>query len=373
MKTLLKKARACFPWLIAASACTVFLAVLSGLEVNIAPPLPPSLTTAGNSTLPVLPAGRSRSEGWSAVEGLTVNSPIGGLNVLSKSIVSTLELVPAAKKEAKLVAAMIENHEDARPHQQDLKEAIVVFELIVEGDISRFLAFFQVDKLPKTIGPIRSLRPHFVSIARAYNPLLLHAGGSHIAYETLERLGNIVNHDGLRFDGETYERDPDIAPPHNLFMHRTALEGVLAEETTAPQPIPLFTTGKLNGSNAPRARSVLIDFKGPKHNVTFDYKTFAGSYTRSIHNAEKQAKPVNIIVMETFIEGIGQAGYIPWTQTFGGGKALLFAKGRMWKGTWEREKGVPFVLKDAEGNVLPVAKGQTWVIMVPGLERVRWE
>ena len=43
--------------------------------------------------------------------------------------------------------------------------------------------------------------------------------------------------------------------------------------------------------------------------------------------------------------------------------------GKKLEGTWEREKGKPFSFFDLEGNVLPLAKGQVWIMMLPSLEQ----
>ena len=109
------KIRALLPWVIAGGFCTAFaLIVLNTLGGNLSSTLPPLLTTAGGALKeehqPAHPPGE------------------GALSLLS--------LVPAPKRAAPLIAAMIENHEDARAHQKGLKEAIAVFEMIVEGDIS---------------------------------------------------------------------------------------------------------------------------------------------------------------------------------------------------------------------------------------------
>ena len=268
---------------------------------------------------------------------------------------------------------MIENHEDARPYQQGLNEAVVLFEMIVEGGISRFMAIFRADKLPKRIGPIRSLRPHFVSVARGYNPLLLHAGGSAIAYQALARNPDLLSHDGLRYDGETYQRDDSAESPHNLFIDRGTLLSVIEKYGPRDEPLPLFETTGAIDLLAESARKIEIDFKGKKHNVTFQYKPFSGTYTRSIFNAKKQAHPKNVVLLETYIEGVDEPGSIPWTQTFGEGRLLLFTKGKKRTGTWEREKGERFRFLDDDGDPLLLSPGQVWITIVPSFERVEWK
>ena len=285
----------------------------------------------------------------------------------------TLALVPNNRKDSPLVAAVIENHEEARQHQTGLREAIVVFETIVEGDISRFLALYRSDRLPDRIGPIRSLRPHFISIIRGYKPLLLHAGGSQLAYDALKRFSDIPNHDGIRFDGETYERKDDVDPPHNLFLRKAPLLSVLEQEKLQAVPIPLYPITRKIPEGGEKVHDITIDFGSPQHDVTIRYKSLQNIYIRSLFGAPRQAIPKNIVILEAYIDGFNKPGYIPWTQTFGGGKMFLFRNGRAYKGTWKREKGEPFEFIDEHGDTLPLARGQAWITLLPSLNAVRWK
>lgn len=292
-----------------------------------------------------------------------------------ESMVLALSMAPLETREAPLVAAMIENHEDARRHQKGLQEAIVVLEMIVEGDISRFMAIYRSDKLPNAIGPIRSLRPHFISAIRGYKPLLLHIGGSAIAYEALERFPDIPNHDGIRYDGETYERDTGIDPPHNLFMRKAFLRSVLEQKKQQLQTVhlPLYPASHEVPEGGEHARTVKLDFDSEEHNAVFSYKPLYDLYVRSTFNAHNQAQPKTIAVLITEVQGFNQKGHIPWTKTFGVGRMFLFRDGKKFGGTWSREKGEPFRFLDHEGNVIPVDNGQVWITMLPMETMVSWE
>ena len=304
-------------------------------------------------------------------------TPVGAvLRTIEEGALATLSLAPSTKREVPLVAAMIENHEFARPYQAGLSEATMVFEILVEGEISRFLALFRADNLPPRIGPTRSLRPAFIDAAEAYAPLFLHIGGSAIAYEELAAHPGILHHDGIRFDGETYQRDPLIPPPHNLFMGRDALRTVIADLTgkgqLRPVPFPLYPTE----SALPRgetAREVKVDFRSPQHNVTYIYDALKQTYLRSIFGAPKQATPANVLILETEVQGLGIVGSIPWTRTFGKGRLLLFTRGVAVQGNWVRGQGERFRFLDHSGKPLPLPPGQAWITFLPSLERVQWK
>lgn len=353
------KLRPVSPWLIAALSCFLLIVLLrSALAV-----LPKSATLHSGTV-----------EGSLLLAGKEQSVALPHFSNVSSKLVALLSFVPdGGKKAVPLVAAMIENHEDAREYQQGLKEALAVFELIAEGDITRFLAVFRADKLPKMLGPIRSIREHFVSIALGYKPLLLHIGGHPLAYEALENNPALLHHDGIRYDGQTYHRDTEALAPHNLFMSREPLQELLKETKLTPFPLPLFKTGSLPESESEKATTIEMNMGSPLHDVTYVYRSLQNGYIRSIEGASRQAQPSTIAILEATVDGFNQAGYIPWTDTLGSGKMLLFRNGKVVKGTWRREKGKPFMFLDAKGEILPVTRGQVWVTMLPMLSMVKWE
>lgn len=119
----------------------------------------------------------------------------------------------------KPIAVMIENHEDARPHQKGLEDALMIQEFLVEGFISRFVALFDAQALPSTIGPVRSLRPYFLDGIAPWVRTVFHAGGSPEALDRVKHSGEFYALNLLYFDDEHGSlRDENVAPPHNLFL-----------------------------------------------------------------------------------------------------------------------------------------------------------
>lgn len=59
------------------------------------------------------------------------------------------------------VGVMIDNHFAAWDHQFGLSLSPLVYNVPVEGGVTRFLALFSLDTDVKQIGPIRSVRPYF--------------------------------------------------------------------------------------------------------------------------------------------------------------------------------------------------------------------
>ncbi|RLC33465.1 hypothetical protein DRH14_04810 [Candidatus Shapirobacteria bacterium] len=87
-------------------------------------------------------------------------------------------------KKRRPLMVMIENHKDARP-QSGLSKADVVYEVIAEGGITRFMAVYYCNavsgvKKKYDVGPVRSARTYFLDLASEYSdyPLYAHVGGA---------------------------------------------------------------------------------------------------------------------------------------------------------------------------------------------------
>jgi hypothetical protein len=76
------------------------------------------------------------------------------------------------------LGVMIENHEESRP-QSGLSKADIVYEIVAEGGITRFLSIFYCQDAG-IIGPIRSARTYFIDFISEYGnfPLYAHVGGA---------------------------------------------------------------------------------------------------------------------------------------------------------------------------------------------------
>ena len=103
----------------------------------------------------------------------------------SQTQVPAINGVPVSEQIANTrpIAVVIENHTQARP-QSGLSNADIIYETLAEGGITRFLALYQTQDA-KEIGPIRSARPYFNTIANQWGAVYAHVGGSEIALSEL--------------------------------------------------------------------------------------------------------------------------------------------------------------------------------------------
>ena len=85
-------------------------------------------------------------------------------------------------------AVMINNINVARPYQSGLQDAYIIYEIIVEGGITRYMALF-LDQDTERIGSIRSARHYFLDYALENDAIYVHHGQSPQAKRDFTALG----------------------------------------------------------------------------------------------------------------------------------------------------------------------------------------
>ncbi|MBM3231643.1 DUF3048 domain-containing protein [Candidatus Peregrinibacteria bacterium] len=290
---------------------------------------------------------------------------------LPSLILSRLNLIPFFSGRQPLFAVVIENHEDARPYQRGLSSAVLIQEYMVEGFISRFVALFDERSIPKSIGPVRSLRPYFIDGTMPWGGTVFHAGGSPEAFERAREQEGIQAINGLALP-EDFLRDDDIPPPHNLFVPRDRLRHLLEMNRVEKDVTwPPFPVGSPVGASS--VTDISVNFFSSLHNISYAFDAFTGTYKRTNGKTVSDAHPHNILFLEVPIDSIGEHGRMFMTLT-GKGDALLFHSGKMQEGEWHRKSlDESWTFTTADGEDFLFAKGQIWMTVLPDLERVKWE
>jgi hypothetical protein len=257
----------------------------------------------------------------------------------------------------------------ARP-QAGLNQADVVFEELVEGGITRFLAVFHsTDADP--VGPIRSARTSDLSILPSLNRPLLAWSGADPRVAPMVRSAPIVDvgHDAAP---DAYGRRGDRRAPHNLFSSTPALWAFAPAGATAPPPMFRFR-GRITPPNAGTRPATGVDLGfggGPGAvPVQFRWDPNAGGWARiqngSPHVDEAGAviTPQNVIVQFT---PYGLFGRSPEVQLNGSGRAWIFTNGQVVEATWSKSSPqAPTEYVDAAGQRVALTPGRTWVELIP--------
>lgn len=255
-------------------------------------------------------------------------------------------LVPRENKSLKPVAVMLENHVESRP-AVGLEYASLIYEMIIEGDVTRFLAIFDLNNLPEKIGPVRSARPFFIDLAQEWNPVYFHAGGSQAALQQL-KTSLMYNINEVSVDGIYFWRDKMRLAPHNLFTSSELIKrAIMAKEIdTQADFLPwLFKKEGPEKDETKLVKEIKVDFFGnPLYQVKYQYNQATNDYTRylagKIHKTDQGIilKTKNIVLQYVDFKIIDDYGRLDVDLT-SGGRAEVYRDGKKIDGFWKKSAG----------------------------------
>ena len=182
-------------------------------------------------------------------------------------------------------AVMINNISVARPLQSGLQDAYLMYEIIVEGGITRYMALF-MDQNTTRIGSIRSARHYFLDYALENDAIYVHHGQSPQAQSDFSALGI----DRIVVDNsKTGWRDKslNVVSEHTLFTSIEKLNnGLGSKRTTRNNNLLLnysvdeIDMASLDGATV--ATNISIPYSNS--NVTsYTYDAENGYYLRSVN------------------------------------------------------------------------------------------
>jgi len=289
------------------------------------------------------------------------------LNILSNDI-SFLDGLPLDLdgKEKIPFAVMIENYPDVREYTVGLDKAKIVYEALVEGGFTRYLAVFDPNGVSK-IGPVRSARPYFIHWAEEFGGVYVHIGGSHEALAYLRNSSGVINID--ENEGEdVIEREDKHLAPHNAFTSTKKLSEKVMNYNWKKQIQENFFKFKLKEYPTENPiREIVIDFSISIYNVKWVYNEKNNTYERYIAGLKQEGLEAKNIIIQILpnilIEG-DEKGRLEMS-VLGSGKAFYFVDGEMLEGTWHKsDYSEKTFFLDSENNEIALNKGQTWIEVV---------
>lgn len=267
-----------------------------------------------------------------------------------------------AEESRRPVVVTVENASPARP-QAGLEYAELVYEFLVEGGITRFLALYYGD-YPKKVGPIRSARPYLLEMASEFDPLYLHVGGSQEAYMLLREL-KIHNLDELGPDRIYFFRISNRSPPYNLYTDLSLLKHLIEEGGSYDIP-SWFSFGP--SSSKGDQGEISINYWGG-YTVSYTYLGEEGRYLRYLNGRPHLTEggvhlgAHNLLIFFTPTRVLDEAGRLTM-ELQGKGPLLFFRDGFTIEGHWIKEEERTYYV-DKEGAELIFSPGQTWINVVP--------
>ena len=185
-------------------------------------------------------------------------------------------------------AVMINNINVARPLQSGLQDAYLIYEIIVEGGITRYMALF-MDQNTERIGSIRSARHYFLDYALENDAIYVHHGQSPQAQSDFSTL----NVDRIVVDNsKTGWRDKslNVSSEHTLFTSIAKLNnGIGSKRTTRNNDLLLdYSVDEIDMASLDGA-SVATNISIPYSNsyvTSYVYDAENGYYLRSVNGKE---------------------------------------------------------------------------------------
>ncbi len=277
------------------------------------------------------------------------------------------------------MAVMLNNLKAAQP-QLGISQADVIYEIPVEGGITRMLCLYQTVDGIETLGSVRSARPYFIELALGHDAVYIHAGGSQEAYSDLQSW-KVDHMDGVRGgdDAQIFWRDPD-RKRDNGYEHSlvTSGEKILAYlekgkiETEHAAGWTYLQAFAEDGTPADgeTAEQVKVRFSGYKTGV-FDYDAAAGKYFVSQYGKEhvdgstgEQVSATNVLVLKTSTAVLDDVGRLR-VDTTGEGEGYFFCGGKGIPIRWSRknrESAFTYTLED--GRTLALGQGNSYICII---------
>jgi len=278
------------------------------------------------------------------------------------------------------VLVMIDNHSNARP-QSGIDKADIVFEIMAEGGITRYMALFYTQAADK-VGPVRSARYYFAQLAKGYDLPYVHVGGSVDGLETISKL-KVKDLDEMSA-GKYFWRDKSRKAPHNTYTSTANLMQAIKDRNYGDVIPELPPYGKeFSGETLPDGKVDLIYAKGKyPYKATWVWEEglggYGGQYRRYINGkAQETAEGVPLVADTIFILAARtrDRNTNPVTASVdivGEGEAMCIVENQIIRGKWVKETAeAPLQILDSNGEPMKRKVGKTWIQVINSMAEVQ--
>ena len=299
----------------------------------------------------------------------------GPIAPLTGSLTTDLSLA-----QRRALAVKVGNGDPKDRPQAGLAAADIVYEVLVEAGVTRFIAVLH-SEIPGRVGPVRSVRSSDFDILRDMAaPYLASSGANSIVRREMRdaaRDGALVDV-GAASMGAPYRRDRSRPAPHNLYFYYENLGGddpdSLPGGVPAAPPPALFEYGSANPPPLDGAAGVTVDYASPYGaEASHVWDRILGGWVRiqdgTLHTTETdfgvaEIAPANVAVLWTPYGRSEADRRSPQAFSYGAGQALVLTAGSVHEAVWERtEDRAGYRFTDAAGDPLTLSTGSTWLLL----------
>ncbi|MDM4763741.1 DUF3048 domain-containing protein [Galbitalea sp. SE-J8] len=268
------------------------------------------------------------------------------------------------------IASKIDNLQDARP-QIGLQDTDLVFEELVEGGLTRYIAVWQ-SHIPETYGPVRSIRGMDPAIVSPLGGLITYSGGQPIFVKGIKDTKVVnVSDDQYGGDKSLFHRTSAKRAPHNLLASGQNIVKRFGDGVAAPSPQFQYAADPATStaSTAGTPTTSISPTFSPVSHPTWEWNTDLGLWVRfqsngakDVDDAGKQLRAVNVVTLKVKLKTIS---HTPVSQLIGSNKATVSTNGHTIDATYTKDSLTdPITLTDAAGSPILLAPGNTWIELV---------
>lgn len=275
-----------------------------------------------------------------------------------------------------VLVVKIDNAPKARP-QLGLNQADVVFEEGVEGGITRFAALFHSED-SKPVGPVRSARSTDIRIVSALRHPLFGYSGANATFQRYVHEAPLVDV-GVDAYPDRYQRDSTRPSPYNLFSSTDRLFDLAPDGSVPPPALFSFRSPGVtpSGPGAHAVSHARVWWQASKFTeAIWDWDVTAKGWRRTqngevhVDGSGKQVTPANVVVQFVTYHDTGQVDStgtaVPEADVIGEGDAWVLTGGMLIPCRWSKASDTDITrYTDATGAEVQLARGKTWVELVP--------
>jgi hypothetical protein len=263
------------------------------------------------------------------------------------------------------IVVRVPNDPSARP-QSGLAQADVVFEMLVEGGLTRYAIVFHSQDADK-VGPIRSARLSDLQLTPMLRGILVHVGAQ---AQTLERVrdaarrGEFIDVDQFS-QPDAFDRVSDRPAPQNVYTSTKRIRD--AAKDTAKVDVPALPFGQ-SGSGGKDAGMLVVPYAG---DTRVSYEVAGDAFKRTQGGKPTDVDPTNVVVIKTDIKEVpgfieDELGSLSLDiRTTGDGPVVVLSGGKRYDGKWSRSGSDGFRFTDGSGGEIRLRPGLTWIHIVP--------
>lgn len=322
---------------------------------------------------------------------ITTTEPTTAAPVVAESI-NRLTGLPTLSKEAygkRPVAIMINNIKAALP-QYGVSDADIMFEVVVEGGITRMMAVYgDYTKVPNVCS-VRSCRYYYPILAYGLDAVYICFGSNEtLGTPTLERLGIDYFNGAANYITDLFGRDAQrlktYSSEHTAYVKGENIPSVFKKydvrtDYKEGKDVPIFNfSEKATAAGDIACDEARLNFSNSYYS-TFNYdsekKVYYKQHCGSAHKdgvSGEQLNYVNVFVLETDVKKY-KDGYLMKVE-LEGGSGYYISMGKAQKITWQKKsEGDTIEVFGTDGNPLSVNPGNSYIgILSPDSLKINGE